>query len=175
MSQSDEKMLPEAVTESTNTSTQSPAKDEKELTNRSAFVLIGAFCAFFCSVGFFNAWGIFQEYYHAHQLLKNSEFDILWIGSFSICAMYLSSPAVGITYDKVGPNMLLIIGSIGALFAILMVSLCNEYYQVFLAQALVFGVSSAFLVTPSLSTLTKYFRKNRALGMGIISWIWLDY
>ncbi|KAH0170532.1 MFS general substrate transporter, partial [Aureobasidium melanogenum] len=60
------------------------------------------------------------------------------------------------------------IGSVGGLFAIFMVSLCKEYYQIFLAQALVFGVSSAFLVTPSLSTLTKYFRKNRALGMGIV-------
>ncbi|KAI4722990.1 MFS monocarboxylate transporter [Aureobasidium sp. EXF-10727] len=168
MSQSDEKIWPEAVAGSTNTSIHSPPKDEKELNKRSACVLVGAFCAFFCSVGFFNAWGIFQEYYHAHQLSQNSEFDISWIGSFSICAMYLSSPAVGIAYDKIGPNMLLIVGSIGALFAIFMVSLCQEYYQVFLTQALVFGVSSAFLVTPSLSTLTKYFHKNRALGMGIV-------
>jgi MFS family permease len=161
MSQSDKEMLAEAVA--------IPAtKDEKELNKRSAFVLLGAFCAFFCSVGFFNAWGIFQEYYHAHQLLNKSDFDISWIGSFAICAMYLSSPAVGIAYDKIGPDVLLIIGTVGALFAIFMVSLCKEYYQVFLAQALVFGVSSAFLVTPSLSTLTKYFRKNRALGMGIV-------
>ncbi|CAD0100290.1 unnamed protein product [Aureobasidium mustum] len=167
MSQHEKEMQPEPVVESTNTSIHTPAA-ERELNTRSAFVLIGAFCAFFCSVGFFNAWGIFQEYYHAHQLSSKSQFDISWIGSFAICAMYLSSPAVGIAYDKIGPNMLLGIGSVGALFAIFMVSLCKEYYQIFLAQALVFGISSAFLVTPSLSTLTKYFRKNRALGMGIV-------
>ncbi|THZ24484.1 MFS monocarboxylate transporter [Aureobasidium pullulans] len=155
---------------------KSPAKEiaesvhdhEKELTKRSASVLVGAFCAFFCSVGFFNAWGIFQEYYQVHQLSTKSQFDISWIGSFSICAMYLTSPVAGIAYDKTGPRMLLSIGSIGALFAIFMVSLCEEYYQFFLAQALVFGVSSAFLLVPSLSTLTKYFKKNRALGMGIV-------
>ncbi|THY20214.1 MFS monocarboxylate transporter [Aureobasidium pullulans] len=140
----------------------------KELTKRSAYVLVGAFCAFFCSVGFFNAWGIFQEYYQVHQLSTKSQFDISWIGSFSICAMYLTSPVAGIAYDKMGPRILLSIGSIGALFAIFMVSLCEEYYQFFLAQALVFGVSSAFLLVPSLSTLTKYFKKNRALGMGIV-------
>ncbi|KAG9528068.1 MFS monocarboxylate transporter [Aureobasidium sp. EXF-12298] len=168
MSQSDKEVQAEAVVESTNTSIHTPAAEEKELNTRSTLVLIGAFCAFFCSVGFFNAWGIFQEYYHTHQLSAKSEFDISWIGSFAICAMYLSSPAVGIAYDKIGPNMLLGIGSVGGLFAIFMVSLCKEYYQIFLAQALVFGVSSAFLVTPSLSTLTKYFRKNRALGMGIV-------
>ncbi|KAH0278586.1 MFS general substrate transporter, partial [Aureobasidium melanogenum] len=168
MSNPNKEMQAEAVVESTNSSIHTPATDEKELNIRSALVLSGAFCAFFCSVGFFNAFGIFQEYYHAHQLSAKSEFDISWIGSFAICAMYLSSPAVGIAYDKVGPNMLLGIGSVGALFAVFMVSLCKEYYQIFLAQALVFGISSAFLVTPSLSTLTKYFRKNRALGMGIV-------
>lgn len=168
MSRSDKEMQAEAVVESTTTSIHTPATNEKELNTRSALVLIGAFCAFFCSVGFFNTWGIFQEYYHAHQLSTKSEFDISWIGSFAICAMYLTSPAVGIAYDKIGPNMLLSIGSVGALFAMFMVSLCKEYYQIFLAQALVFGMSAAFLITPSLSTLTKYLRKNRALGMGIV-------
>jgi hypothetical protein len=168
MSQPEKEILAEAVTTSTNASIHMPTEDDKELNKRSAFVLIGAFCAFFCSVGFFNAWGIFQEYYHAHQLSNKSDFDISWIGSFAICAMYLSAPAVGIAYDKIGPDVLVIIGSVGVLFAIFMTSLCKEFYQIFLAQALVLGVSSAFLVTPSLSTLTKYFRKNRALGMGIV-------
>jgi MFS family permease len=168
MSQAEKETMAEVVADSTNTSIHTPTEDVKELNKRSAFVLIGAFCAFFCSVGFFNAWGIFQEYYHAHQLSNKSDFDISWIGSFAICAMYLSAPAVGIAYDKIGPDMLVIIGSVGVLFAIFMTSLGKEFYQIFLAQALVLGVSSAFLVTPSLSTLTKYFRKNRALGMGIV-------
>ncbi|KAI4835305.1 MFS monocarboxylate transporter, partial [Aureobasidium sp. EXF-8845] len=168
MSQPEKQILAEAVTTSTDTSIHTPTEDDKELNKRSAFVLIGAFCAFFCSVGFFNAWGIFQEYYHTHQLSNKSDFDISWIGSFAICAMYLSAPAVGIAYDRLGPDLLVIIGSVGVLFAIFMTSLCMEFYQIFLTQALVLGVSSAFLVTPSLSTLTKYFRKNRALGMGIV-------
>ncbi|KAI5196800.1 MFS monocarboxylate transporter [Aureobasidium subglaciale] len=166
MSNIDKEMLAEAENQSGNTSIYSP--EEREINKRSVSVLVGAFCAFFCSVGLFNAFGIFQEYYHANQLSDKSEFDISWIGSFSICAMYLSSPGVGVAYDRIGPQMLLCIGTVGALFAIFMVSLCEEYYQIFLSQSLVFGVSSSFLVTPSLSTLTKYFRKNRALGMGIV-------
>lgn len=170
MSRTDKEMLPDTLTEpqSSNTSLHTPPISEKETNTRSVLVLAGDFCAFFCSVGFMNAWGIFQEYYRAHQLSSHSDFDISWIGSFTICIMYLTSPPVGIAYDKIGPRLLLVIGCIGALFAIFMVSLCREYYQFFLAQALVFGVSSAFLITPSLSTLTKYFRKNRALGMGIV-------
>lgn len=168
MSTLDKEIMAEAVIESANTSILAPTEDDKELNKRSAFVLIGAFCAFFCSVGFFNAFGIFQEYYHEHQLSNKSDFDISWIGSFAICAMYLTSPAVGVAYDRTGPNLLVIIGSVGVLFAIFMTSLCKEFYQFFLAQALVLGASSAFLITPSLSTLPKYFRKNRALGMGIV-------
>lgn len=158
----------ETTTELSNASMETPTQDESEFNQPSILVLAGAFCALFCSIGFVNAWGVFQEYYYTHQLSSKSEFDISWIGGFTSCIMYLSAGLVGPVYDKTGPQILLATGSVGVLFSTFMVSLCKEYYQIFLAQALLFGISSAFLTTPSLSTLTKYFQKNRGLAMGIV-------
>lgn len=42
--------------------------------------LIGSLCILFCSVGFTNAYGVFQEYY-AQTLLSHKSFsEIAWIG-----------------------------------------------------------------------------------------------
>lgn len=72
---------------------------------RAWLVLLGAFSAFFCSVGFINAFGVFQEYYRAHQLSDHSDFDISWIGSFSTFAIFAGSPLAGVLVDRVGPTV----------------------------------------------------------------------
>lgn len=48
-----------------------------------------------------------------------------------------------------------------------MISLCKEYYQFFLAQGLLLGIAFAALVCPTLATLPLYFRRQRALALGI--------
>ena len=48
-----------------------------------------------------------------------------------------------------------------------MISLCTEYYQFFLAQGLVAGLSMSFLFTPALATVSRYFVKHRGLALGI--------
>lgn len=48
-----------------------------------------------------------------------------------------------------------------------MISLCTEYYQFFLAQGLVAGLSMSFLFTPALATVSRYFVRHRSLALGI--------
>ena len=48
-----------------------------------------------------------------------------------------------------------------------MTSLCSEYYQFFLAQSLLFGLSISFLITPPIATVSWYFTKNRGLALGV--------
>lgn len=66
---------------------------------------MGAFFTFFCSVGFINAFGVFQDYYESHQLRNYSSFDISWIGSFSTFALFAGAPIAGILVDRVGPTV----------------------------------------------------------------------
>ena len=71
----------------------------------SSLTIVGAFCSLFCSVGVVNAFGIFQEYYHSHQLRTYSNFAINWIFSFTTFACFLGAAPAGILIDKIGPRV----------------------------------------------------------------------
>ncbi|KAM3462066.1 hypothetical protein MY5147_009868 [Beauveria neobassiana] len=121
----------------------------------------------FFYVGFLNAFGVFQDYYESHQLSNHSSFDISWIGSFSTFALFSGAPIAGILVDRVGPTVLLIFGSVAMLLAVFMTSLCQQYYQFFLAQAVLLGASMSCLFCPAIATVSRYFQKNKGLAMGV--------
>ena len=65
--------------------------------------VVGASLAFFCTTGFMNAVGLFQDYYFEGPLHSKSAFDISWIGSFGMFAMFLFAAPAGMLTDKGGP------------------------------------------------------------------------
>ncbi|KAF5857332.1 hypothetical protein ETB97_005947 [Aspergillus alliaceus] len=131
--------------------------------------VIGGTCALLCTVGFVVAFGVFQGYYTEHVLRGMSEFDISWIGSASIFLLYISAPICGVLVDKFGPKVLLIGGSIGVLVAIFMISLCSQYYQIFLAQAVLLGISMGFVTWPPLAVVSRHLPHHRGLALGVIT------
>lgn len=52
-------------------------------------------------------------------------------------------------------------------FAVMMTSICKEYYQFILAQGLLGGVGVGFLFTPATASISHYFRERRGMAMGI--------
>lgn len=54
------------------------------------------------------------------------------------------------------------------IFAIMMVSLCSEYWQFMLAQGVLMGSLMAFLQYPAFAAVGQYFDKKRAAAMGIV-------
>ncbi|KAJ3479217.1 hypothetical protein NLG97_g8376 [Lecanicillium saksenae] len=145
----------------------SAASSGSEHTLRAWLTVMGAFFTFFCSVGFLNAFGVFQEYYEKHTLSSHSSFDISWIGSFSTFALFSGAPIAGILVDRFGPTRPLLLGSLAMLVAVFMTSICHQYYQFFLAQALLLGASMSFLFCPAIATVSRYFQKNKGLAMGV--------
>src|SRR5690242_3211949 len=57
--------------------------------------LLGGFCCLFCSFGWINCLGIFQNYYQTHQLRDYSPSSIAWIASIEIFTMFFPGPIVG--------------------------------------------------------------------------------
>jgi MFS family permease len=104
--------------------------------------------ALFVSVGFMNSYGVYQEYYQKHQLRSHSAFDISWIGAFATFMLGVGAAPAGLLVDKIGPNILVCGGGVGVVLGAFMTSLCKEYYQFFLAQGLLMGLSMSFLVIP---------------------------
>ena len=70
---------------------------------RALMAVVGASLAFFCTTGFMNAVGLFQDYYFEGPLHSKSAFDISWIGSFGMFAMFLFAAPAGMLTDKGGP------------------------------------------------------------------------
>lgn len=59
----------------------------------------------FCTVGFINAFGVFEEYYTSSLLASKSASDIAWIGSFELFVMFGGTLPVGFLSDKYGPRV----------------------------------------------------------------------
>jgi hypothetical protein len=106
-------------------------------------VILGVWCCSFCSYGWMNSIGIFQEYYQDHLLLGYSASTISWIPSLEVFLMTAMGPLVGLVYDRYGPRWLLLVGSVLHVFGLMMASLGTKYYQLLLAQ----GVCSALGVS----------------------------
>ncbi|OLN86531.1 Riboflavin transporter MCH5-like protein 16, partial [Colletotrichum chlorophyti] len=132
---------------------------------RSWLAVFGASLSFFCTVGFLNAFGVFQEYYQSY--LGRSESDISWIGSVSVFILFLGAPVSGILCDKLGPTALMSVGSIGELVALFMTSLCTKYYQAFLAQGILLGVSMSLIFCPPVAVVSRRLPHRRGLALGL--------
>ncbi|KAI0189533.1 major facilitator superfamily transporter [Xylaria flabelliformis] len=135
---------------------------------RSWLAVFGAALALFCTVGYINAFGVYQVYYETGLLKAYTDSDISWIGSVSIFLLYIGSPIAGFLVDRLGPTILLTIGSIGQLVAIFLSSLCSQYYQIFLSQSVLLGISMAFILTPCTAVVSRRMPHRRGFALGIV-------
>ncbi|KAK4541431.1 hypothetical protein LTR36_008032 [Oleoguttula mirabilis] len=134
---------------------------------RSGLAAGGSALAYFYTVGFLNAFGVFQEYYTSDVLRGKSNFQISWLGSFALFIMFAFAPVAGILADKIGPTLPITFGSVALLVAMFMISLCRAYWQFFLAQGLLLGLGMSFTAIPASGMVPRYFKRNRGLATGI--------
>ncbi|KAK9387146.1 hypothetical protein V1515DRAFT_580204 [Lipomyces mesembrius] len=82
-------------------------------TGRKAWLCVfGAGCGIFCSFGYVNVIGVFEEYYISHQLKDYTASQVSWITSLETCLVVFFGVFVGRLYDIFGPKPLLIPGTI---------------------------------------------------------------
>ncbi|QQK41816.1 Sucrose/H+ symporter, plant [Penicillium digitatum] len=139
-----------------------------EYTTRAWLSIFGAFTCAFCTVGFMNSFGIFQEYYAKNQLSSSSTSTIAWIGAISIFFLFATSVGAGAMLDIFGPKLMVYVGSFGCVFALMMTSLCEEFYQFLLTQGILFGISMGLATWPMLALVGQYIKAKRAAAMGIV-------
>jgi hypothetical protein len=82
-------------------------------------VVAGAWCALFCSFGWINCIGIFQEYYQKNTLKDLPPSTISWIPSLETFMMFLGGPVFGKIFDNYGMRWMLLGGSITHIFGLM--------------------------------------------------------
>ncbi|CCT72380.1 related to monocarboxylate transporter 2 [Fusarium fujikuroi] len=132
-------------------------------------VVLGAWCCSFCSPGWINSMGSFQEYYQREPLKDYSSSEIAWIPSLEIFFLFGLGPIVGIIFDRYGPRPLIIGGTIFHVFGLMMASLAKTYYQFLLSQGVCSAIGVACLYSPALACISTWFLKRRGAAMGIMA------
>lgn len=83
--------------------------------------------------------------------------------------MFLVSVIAGPIVDTGHLKSLLALGSLLTVLGMFMTSLCNAYWQVFLAQAVIMGLGFGCLYVPAPTIVSQYFHARTALAMGASS------
>ncbi|KAJ4374017.1 hypothetical protein N0V83_002756 [Neocucurbitaria cava] len=131
--------------------------------------LLGGFCCLFCSFGWLNCLGVFQNYYQMNQLSEYSPSTIAWIASLEIFIMFLPGPIVGWVYDNHGPKYIIIFGTFMHVLGLMMTSLCTEFWQFILAQGICSPLGLNCIFQAGTATIPTWFFKKRGLAYGIMA------
>ncbi|WFD45012.1 hypothetical protein MPSI1_003688 [Malassezia psittaci] len=131
--------------------------------------VVGTFFLFFNVSGIVNSFGLFQTYYE-HSLLRTlNPSTISWIGSLQAFLTDGVGVFTGPLFDLGYFRGLILVGTIIAVFSLMMTSLCTEYWQFMLAQSVGFGMGSGCLFVPGMAITSTYFSKHRAMAIGLAS------
>jgi MFS family permease len=137
---------------------------------RDAYLcLLGGSLCLFCSFGWLNALGVFQNYYQMNQLREYTPSTVAWIPSLQIFIMFFPGPIVGWVFDNYGPKPLILAGTFFHVFGIMMTSLCTEYYQFILAQGICSPLGLNCIFQAGTNTIPTWFLKKRGLAYGIMA------
>ncbi|KAI9069729.1 MFS general substrate transporter [Trametes sanguinea] len=145
--------------------------------NGAWLTVAGAWMIQFCTFGYLNAFGVYQDYYTLTLLPNASPSDISWIGSVQLFLMYALAVFVGNAFDAGYFHHVQIVGSLLLVLSVFCLSFVpttpspSLYAKVFLAQGLGTGLAVGLLFLPSLSIVSHRFPRTRprraALAMGI--------
>ena len=135
---------------------------------RGWMAVAGAWLVIFCTFGYANSGGVFQDYYQLIGYPQESSSNITWVTSIQLFLQFSLGAVVGPLYDKGYFRYLMAGGTVIYMFGLFMTSLCKEFWQVVLAQGIVVGFGIGMLFLPALSIISHYFHKKRALATGIV-------
>ncbi|KAB5523171.1 putative MFS transporter [Coniochaeta sp. 2T2.1] len=133
------------------------------------WVVLGAWCVSFCSYGWINSVGTFQEYYQSGPLKEYSASTISWIPSLQIFFMSVLGPVVGHVYDRYGMRLLVLVGTLMHVFGLMMASVSTQYYQFLLSQGVCSALGVAVVFLSAISAVTGWFHRRRGLAFGVLS------
>jgi len=145
--------------------------------NRQILVLISAFFTVLVTIGFNQAYGVFQSYYTSpsQTMLSPSARDqpafvafvgtlgygLTWAGSIFVNPLMARMGTTGVRWICIAGVLLMSLG-----FAL--ASISTQIWQLLLTQGLLFGIGASMLYFPILASAPEYFSAHRGAAMGVI-------
>ncbi|KIW13186.1 hypothetical protein PV08_08373 [Exophiala spinifera] len=129
--------------------------------------VVGGFMLFFNTWGLLNTFAVYQTYYESGALFTKSSSDISWIGSLQSFLLPLVGAVAGPIYDRGYLRPLLVVGSFLVVFGHMMLSLCNSYWEVILAQGFCIGIGAGCLFVPCVAVLPQWFSSRLGMALGL--------
>ncbi len=129
--------------------------------------VLASFLINFNTFGLVNAFGDYQAFYETEYLSSYSGSDISWIGTVQAALLLLVGVLSGPIFDKGYFTITLRVSSIVLVFAWMMLSLADQYYQMMLSQGILAGLCVGLLYIPSVALIPLYFKDRRGLALGL--------
>ncbi|KAH0282529.1 MFS general substrate transporter [Aureobasidium namibiae CBS 147.97] len=148
---------------------ETPAPSYAEGGTRAWLVVLGCWCVAFASFGIVNTFGIYETYYLRTYLRDYSPSTVAWIGSLQAWVQLSATLISGPISDRYGPLVIVLPFSLSLVIGMMLTSLCTKFYQFFLCQGVLLGVSSGLIYAPALSVVGHFFFEKRAMAMSIAS------
>ncbi|KZT35675.1 MFS general substrate transporter [Sistotremastrum suecicum HHB10207 ss-3] len=138
---------------------------------RAWMTVVGAFLVQFVTLGQTNMWGVWEDYYKRHYLSHRSSGTIGWIGGTELALLLTLGLICGPLMDRGYFRQLIYAAAALGIFSNFMLSLAkpNQYYQIFLTQALGMGTSMGLSWSISMAVTAAHFKRHRAWAMGLVS------
>ncbi|WAO97371.1 Hypothetical protein NCS54_01509600 [Fusarium falciforme] len=128
--------------------------------------VLGSFLINFNNFGLANSFGVFQTYYETTLLRQHSSSSISWIGTLQLSLILIIGVVSGPLFDQGHFYPILIASSLMLVFALMMLSLATQYYQVMLTWGVLGGICMGLLYIPSVAMIPLYFTSHRGLALG---------
>ncbi|EFE41002.1 hypothetical protein TRV_04294, partial [Trichophyton verrucosum HKI 0517] len=120
---------------------------------RAWLTVSGAAAALFVSFGWVNCIALFQANYEMNQLKGYPRSTISWITSMEFFFMMFMSPVAGRLFDRYGPRVPLLIGTVLHVLGLMMASISTKYYQFVLSQSVCSGIGASFIFNPAMAAV----------------------
>lgn len=114
-----------------------------------------------------NTFGEFQTSYSDTILAHETQSNISWIGSLQAFLLLAGTLVTGPLIDLGYARVQLVVSSVVAVFGMMMTSICTEYWQFMLAQAVCMGFGFSGIFITAVTIPPSYFTTKRAFTLGI--------
>lgn len=150
------------------TAPPSPQQDDKSMDGspRAWLMVLGAFLALANTMGLQSTFGAFQSFYERDLLSTHSPSTIAWIGTLQLALSAGSGIVTGPLFDRGHDKYIFLLAGVFVVLSYMLLSICSVYWQVFLAQGVLGGLSG-IVFTPALGLATVNFTRRKALATGV--------